>query len=166
MAESATPKVRRDGTLVVQDSGAANSYTIQYVDGDLSFTDSVADRVVVRKRGDIYAVRKGDTPVLTATFTAHFHEFRNGSSVTLWDALRGVNGASSWTSVAASSFTDFDHMNDFVFTVEGSDFGESADGTATLNRCLVTDIAFSEGDPSQASITIEIYNGITYTGQA
>jgi hypothetical protein len=60
MAESTIVKVPRDGTIVLKDNGGANSYTVAYEDGNVSFGRQKAERIVIRDRGSIVASRKGD----------------------------------------------------------------------------------------------------------
>jgi hypothetical protein len=48
-----------------------------------------------------------------------------------------------------------------VFTVEGTNFGDSADHTLTLTNCEIETIDFSEGDPNSFTI-----NGVCTGGWA
>ena len=62
MAESTIVKVPRDGTIVLKDNGGANSYTVAYEDGNVSFGRQKDERIIIRDRGSIVASRKGDSP--------------------------------------------------------------------------------------------------------
>ena len=70
MAESTVVKVRRDGTLTLSDgTGTPVTYTVAYENGDVSFDGgSKADRIVIRDRGTIVGLRKGDDPVPSLRF--------------------------------------------------------------------------------------------------
>ena len=161
MAVSTVPKVRRDGTITLIDSGASNTYTVAYEDGDFSFNRSKAARLVVRDRGVIVGVRNGDDPVMSLSFTVHFREFTNGSSDVLIDVLEKTNGAADWTSVSSGAYEPY--MLDCKLTVEGTDHGDGADPVLTLSKCLF-EWDVSEGDPDKVSVKAEIYGGYTAAG--
>ena len=87
MAESTVVKVRRDGTIKLKD-GSTNTYTVAYENGDLSFDGgSKADRIVIRDRGTIVGLRKGDDPVPSLTFTTMMRDFHDNSAGSLIDFL-------------------------------------------------------------------------------
>jgi hypothetical protein len=49
---------------------------------------------------------------------------------------------------------------DIRLTVEGTDYGDSADPTITLSDCYCT-IDFSEGDPDTLSVSFTCYGAIS-----
>ena len=164
MAASTIPKVRRDGSITFEDAAAANSLTVTYEDGNFAFDGSgKADRIVIRDRGTIVAVRKGDDPVITGSFAVHFREFTNGSAAVLADVIDGVGGAASWTSTGGGAFEQ--HMLTLKFTCEGSDHGDTADAVATFAK-VVSTWSFSESDPDTLTVSFECFGGVTLTGQA
>jgi hypothetical protein len=164
MAISTVPKVRRDGTISFEDSGAANTYTVSYEDGDFSFDGSgKPDRIVIRDRGNIVGVRDGDVPVITGSFTVHFREFTNGSADALIDVLDKTGNAASWTSTGGGAFEPA--MWTIKMTTEGTNHGDGADGVAVFAKCVST-WSFSEGDPDSVSVSFECYGGVTFTGTA
>ena len=73
MALSTIPKVRRDGTITLIDgtTPTAVELDIQYEEGNFTF-DNIAlareDQTVIRDRGVITTVRKGDQQPLTGSF--------------------------------------------------------------------------------------------------
>ena len=159
MAESTVVKVRRDGTIKLKD-GSTNTYTVAYENGDLSFDGgSKADRIVIRDRGTIVGLRKGDDPVPSLTFTTMMRDFHDNSAGSLIDFLDN-SGPVVLTSSGGTGYEQF--LVDIEFTVEGTSHGDSNDHVATAAKCLCT-WSFSEGDPNTISVTAEIHGGVTYT---
>ena len=72
MAYSVIPKTKRDGVLKLID-GAANELEVSYTNGDLTFTPTKSAQVVIRSRGVIQNVRKGDDEAAASgSFSFHF----------------------------------------------------------------------------------------------
>jgi len=164
MAASVVPKIMRDGVITILDGAASPaSYTVSYEDGDFSFGKDKDARIVVRDRGNIVGVRKGDSPVISGSFTVHQRDFTDGTSLTLVDMLDKTGAASSHTSTGSGAFENF--MVDFKLTIEGDDHGDSADGTATFSKCVAS-WSFTEGQPNKISVSFECFGGITFTGQS
>tara|TARA_R100000808_G_scaffold7939_1_gene22749 strand:- start:3524 stop:4015 length:492 start_codon:yes stop_codon:yes gene_type:complete len=163
MAASVAVKVKRDGTLSLADGGG-NTYTVAYENGNVSFDGGAkASRVVIMDRGTIVGLRKGDDPVPTLTFDVHMRDFTDGSATALVDFLDKTGSASGNTSVGGSAYEQY--MIDVTLTIEGTDLGDSADASAKANTCLAT-WSFAEGDPNTISVSCEVYEGFTFTGQA
>ena len=161
MAVSTTVKVRRAGTISIFDSGATNTYVVAYEgEGDFTFDNGAeqADRVVIRDRGSIVGLRKGDDPVGSLSFSVNMLEFTNATG----DNLLGVlDDEVSWTSTGGTGFEQY--LLDVRITIEATDHGESADAHATFTKVLLT-WDFSEGDPDTINVQGEVYGGITYGG--
>lgn len=165
MSVSGVVKVRRDGVITLLD-GAAATYTVAYEDGDFSADKltgvNAADRVVIRDRGSIVGVRKGDDPVGSLSFSVHMRELTNGTDAVLLDFITGTVGSGAGpvvlTSTGGIGFEQF--MLDCKITVDGQDL---ADSTATFAKVLFT-ADMSEGDPDKISIKGEVYGSVTYTG--
>jgi hypothetical protein len=162
MAASVAVKVKRDGTLTLTNGTA--TYTVSYANGNVSFDGGAkASRVVIMNRGTIVGLRKGDDPVPTLTFDVHMRDFTDGSADALVDFLDKTGSASAHSSVASNAFEQY--MIDITLTIEGTDLGDSSDHTAKANTCLAT-WSFAEGDPDTISVSCEVYEGFTFTGQA
>ena len=167
MAATTVVKVRRDGTITFADNagfGGANTYTVAYENGDLSFNREKSDRVVIRDRGAIAGLRKADDPVNQISFSVHMRDFTDGTSDALVDVLDFAGAASGWTTTGGTGYEE--KLLDIKITVEGSNHGDSADHTATFTKVLfIWD--FAEGDPNVVNVSGEIYGGApTLTGQA
>ena len=61
MAYSTVPKVRRDGVITLKD-GTPVSLAVAYEEGNITFEVTKSDQTVIRDRGIITTVRKGDDP--------------------------------------------------------------------------------------------------------
>ena len=162
MAQSTLPKVRRDGSTSVADT-AAHTYAVGYEDGDVSFSNDKAARIVVRNRGVITTVRKGDDPVLQISFSVHMRQFTDGGDLNLCDILDGRASASAWTNETSIYAGEFPSFN-WTFQVEGTT-PDGADHTALFKACIGT-WKFSEGDPNKIDVTLECHGGVTFTGPA
>lgn len=167
MALSTTVKVKRDGSVKLED-GAGIAVYATYTDGDFSASNFGAtdDRVVIRSRGDIVGLRRGDSTVGSLSMNLHFREFTNTGADSILDFIRGKQahggGLIDLTSTGGTGFEQF--LCTVTLTVEGTDHGENADGTAVFAKVLFT-ADFSEGDPNSISLSGEVYGGVTFTGQ-
>jgi len=168
MAVSGVVKVKRDGVITLLD-GAAATYTVAYEDGDFSADTltggNAADRVVIRDRGSIVGLRKGDDPVGSLSFSVHMRELTNSTDAVLLDFITGTQGsgagAVALVSTGGVGFEQF--LLDCKITIDGQDL--ATDSTATFSKVLFT-ADFSEGDPDKLSIKGEVYGGVAFTGQA
>lgn len=157
MAASVIPKIMRDGTITIL-GGAAETYTVSYEDGDFAFSKDKDARIVVRDRGTIVGVRKGDSPVISGSFTVHMRDLTDGVALSLTDVLDKSGFAASWTSTGSGAFEDY--MVNFVLTIDG---GDVANNTVTLDKCIAT-WDFSEGQPNKVSVKFECFGGLTFVG--
>ena len=129
MAESTVVKVRRDGTITLKDGGG-NTYVVAYENGDLSFDGGAkADRIVIKDRGTIVGLRKGDDPVPSMSFTVMMRDFQASSGGSLIDFLDKTGGASGATSTGGVGYEQY--LIDIQFDAEGTAHGDSNDHRAT-----------------------------------
>lgn len=161
---STTPKVRRDGTVLIEGDGSVGAHTVDYENGDTAFGLEKESRTVVRDRGTIVAVRKNDDPVYIVTFSVHQREFTNGSNAVILDVAQ-FTGAWSGQGSTTDVVSDF-NMVSITLTEEGTDHGDSVDGTIKFLGCILICTGFSEADPNQLAFTAECYGGFSRTGQA
>lgn len=165
MAYSTIPKVRRDGVITLKDGqGSPTELEISYEEGNLTFDVSKADQTVLRDRGTIVTVRKGDDqPAATGSFSAYMRQFTDTSEAgSLLDFINKTGNYSSnqSTGTTGSPYIE-EYCIDIVYKVEATSL-ESLDHTATLSKCIAT-VSFSEGDPSSFTISFTCYGGVTYT---
>ena len=161
MAISTIVKTKRDGTLAIKDGASSpDTFTIAYEAGDLSITipgpatNAYLDRGVL---GATPSVRYGDEQPITGSFTAYLRDLSDGAYVTLAGILSQSGSAASWESTLGANAEVF--AVQLVYTIEGTDHGDSADHTITLNHCVLNG-SISEGDPSTISINFTSYDSL------
>ena len=162
MAESAVPKVPRDGTLVIKDgtTPTANEYSVQYSDA-VSYTDTQTAAIHVFNRGSRVYTRKGNDGIPSLSFTVLLASFTDGTDGTILDAMTKAGAFSSWVKVLST----VEHYNvTGVFTLEGTDHGDDTDHTVTCTGLRLVDYAVSEGEPMTITVNCEVLGTITYTG--
>jgi len=162
MAYSTAPKVRRDGKITLKDgTGTPVTLEVAYEEGNFSFDQTKSDRIVIRDRGTIVSVRKGDDQPITGSFTIYMRQFTSASAGSVLDFINKTNAYSSNQSVSSTVATD-EYAINIVFEVDGDAVGDTdGDTTATFDTCICL-ASFSEGDPNQITVSFECYNGIVY----
>lgn len=163
MAESTVVKMKKDGQIVIKDGTVATplTYTVAYEDGNLTLNQPKRASQTIRDRGAIVGERQTDQQEGTISFSVHMREFTNGTDATIVDVCEFDGAWSAATSTGSSAFES--DMVDIEFTVEGTDFSDSADHVATANTVKL-EWDFSEGDPNVINVTGTIYEGVTRTG--
>ena len=163
MAYSTAPKVRRDGIIKLADgTGTPVTLVVDYEEGNFSFDQTKADRIVIRDRGTIKSVRKGDDQPITGSFTIYMRQFTSSSVGSVLDFINRTNAYSANISVSSTVSTD-EYAINIIFEVDGDAVGDSdGDTLATFDTCICV-ASFSEGDPNQITVSFECYNGVTYS---
>jgi hypothetical protein len=164
MAYSTAPKVRRDGVIKLRDGTTPTpvSLTVSYEEGNFSFDQTKSDRIVIRDRGTIGSVRRGDDQPITGSFTIYMRQFTSASAGSVLDFINKTGSYSSNVSSSSAVSTD-EYAINIIFEVDGDAVGDDdGDTIATFDTCICL-AAFSEGDPNQITISFECYNGVIYT---
>jgi len=165
MAYSVVPKTKRDGLITLLDGGAA-SLDVAYEDGNFTFSDPQQfSELVVMDRGNFAAIRKQDEQAKTGSFSFHFRQFTDATQVGgVRDFINKSGVYSTNVSTGATGTPYIEHYCvDIKYTAEGTDFGDAADHTVTLAKCVCS-LDFSEGDPSSFTLNFTCYGGVTVTG--
>lgn len=161
MADSTVVATRRDGTIkIIDGDGIPNEYTVAFETGDFTFAEPKADRVVIRDRGAIVGLRKGDDPVITGSFSVHMRSLTDTTADNLLDNIynRGFNG--SLVSTGGDGFEQF--LQSIEFTADTSSIAGKV-YKATFAKCLIELGSMSESaDGDTLSISFECYGGVTY----
>jgi hypothetical protein len=161
MSDSNVVATRRDGTITITD-GAASSYVVSFEVGDFSFSEPNADRVVIRDRGAIVGLRKGDDPVLSFSFSVHMRSLTDTTADNLLDRIynRGFNSG-SLTGTGGDGFEQF--LQTVEFKADTSGIGSGKVYTATFSKCHLELSSMSESaDGDSLEISGECYGGVVY----
>jgi len=166
MAYSTLPKTRRDGVITLKDgTGTPVELIIAYEEGNLTFDTPKAAQTVIRDRGVISTIRKGDDePVASGSFTAYFRQFTDGAEA--GSILDFVNKTGHYvsnisTGLTGTPFVEF-YCVSLEYVIDATALGDASATTATLTKCVCT-ASFTEGDPSSFTINFTSYGAIAYT---
>ena len=169
MAYSTVPKTKRDGTIELRDgTGSPVTLEIAYEEGNFTFSQPQRfSELVIMDRGNFSTVRKQDEQAITGSFSAYFRQFTDASEAgSIRDFILGQANYSANVSTGSTGVPYVEHFCiDIKYTAEGTNFGDDADHTVTLSKC-VCNVDFAEGDPSAFSISFTCYGGATVTGPA
>ena len=164
MAISSVVKNFRDGTILIEDgTGTPLAVTVQFEAGDFSLSglnQGNVEATTYLDRGELGSVRKTSRTFPTFSFSAHMTDLSDATDKLLWDA---VNKTGAFSAAVSTGGTASDvYMLKVTFTVEGTNFGDSADHVMILNNCRLS-LDLSEGDPNSFSISGTVYGAITAT---
>jgi len=170
MAYSTVPKTKRDGKIELIDgtTPTATVLEVAYEDGNFTFSDPQQfSELVVMDRGNFSAIRKQDEQAKTGSFSFHFRQFTDGSEAgSIRDFINKSGNYTGNTSTGTSGTPYVEHYTiDILYTAEGTDFGDDADHTVRLSKCVCS-LDFSEGDPSSFTLNFTCYGGVSVTGPA
>lgn len=169
MAYSTIPKTKRDGKIILKDgTGSPVTLEIAYEEGNFSFSQPQQfSELVIMDRGNFTTVRRQDEQAITGTFSFYFRQFTDGTEAgSVRDFINKSGFYSANISTGASGVPYVEHFAiDMEYTAEGTDFGDDADHTVTLSKCVAS-LDFSEGDPSGFSLSFTCYGGAVVTGPA
>jgi len=166
MAYSTLPKTRRDGVITLKDgTGSPVELIIAYEEGNLTFDTPKAAQTVIRDRGVISTIRKGDDePVASGSFTAYFRQFTDGAEAgSILDFVNktGHYASNISTGLTGTPFVEF-YCVSLEYVIDATALGDASATTATLAKCVCT-ASFTEGDPSSFTINFTSYGAIAYT---
>lgn len=164
MAVSSVVKNFRDGTILIEDgTGTPLAVTVQYEAGDFSITglnQGNVEATTYLDRGELGSVRKTSRTFPTFSFSAHMTDLSDNTDKLLYDA---VNKTGAFASAVSTGGTASDvYMLKVTLTIEGTNFGDSADHVMILNNCHLS-IDFAEGDPNSFTLNGTVYGAITAT---
>ena len=162
MSISQIVKTKHDGSITISDGTAVTpkTLTIDYEAGDFNLSipgPSVSNFLDRGKFGTTPSLRYGDDAPITFSFTANLRDLSDATYITLESIITNSGYfASDW--VATTGYTNSTDPSEIVktvkvlWTIEGSNHGDSADHTITLNHCVLTG-SLQEGDPNTVSIS-------------
>lgn len=168
MAHSTVVKNFRDGSLSIADgAGSPATHTVTFEAGDFSISGLMSetsskqyDLATYMDRGDLASIRKTSQTFVSGSFTMHLVDLSDGSYSTAMDLLlkRGSH-ASAVSTLGANADV---YAVKLTLTIEGSDHGDSADHTISLDDCVCS-VDVAEGDPGSISISFTCYGLVEVT---
>ena len=162
MAVSNVVKTSIDGQITLIDgTGSPNTFVDDFEDGDFSFSDDKTERIVMRDRGSIVGLRKGDDAVASFQFSTYMRDFTDSGALTICDVIDKTGAASGWASTGGTGFEQ--SLLNVEIESEGTGHGDPGDHQLTLTKCFLT-WSFGEGkDGNKIDVTGEVYGTRTRT---
>lgn len=162
MATSDTIKTSIDGSIkIIDGTGTPNTFTVNFEDGDFSFSDDKTERIVMRDRGQIVGLRTGDAAVASFGFSCFMRDFTDASGLTICDVIDKTGAASSWISTGGTGFEQY--LLNVEIECQGTGHGDTGDHQLTLTKCFMS-WSFSESkDGNKIDVTGEVYGTRTRT---
>lgn len=167
MPISTVVKNFRDGTITIADGTTPTplSLTVQFETGDFSIdglNEGNVDVTAYLDRGEFNNLRKTNRTFPTFQFSSHFTDLADAGYATLYALVSKTGFFSAALSTSPGGATADVMTYKVTFTIEGTNFGDSADHVLVLNDCRLS-VAISEGDPDSYSISGTVYGAITAT---
>ena len=144
----------KDATVVLADSGGSggsNKCTVDVEEGDFSFTIRQPANII-SDRGVLDHARKGNEEPIEFSFSMQFQSFSTHAAPSPYDLVTKTGTASAYTSDEPNS-----DVWAIIIEVTITDPAGGASEVLTFERCLVEEITFTEGDPSDT---------LTFSGRA
>ena len=162
MSESSQPKNWTMGTLTIT-AGALAAYTVAVEQGNLALSGLTAaqrEAILVEDRGVFSTLITGKQKYVGVSFTAYLRDLTDATDVTLVGiCLRlGAHVAATSTLGANRPYT-----TDFLWTMDGTSQGDSANHTVTLEDVRWEEVTFAEGDINTVTMTGVSYGAMTMT---
>ena len=158
MPASSVIKNMSDGTITLKDgTGTPLSCTIKFDNGDFSIDGLKAklrETNPYQHRGVLSSVRHTTRTFPTGTFTCSMSEFTSAAANSVSDAVL-KNGAFAAAISTLGANADV-YTLDIQITEEGTNFGDAADHSFTLEDCECS-LAYNQGDPNTFSLSFTVY---------
>ncbi len=164
MPASSITKYQGDGSLVIKDAtGTPLSLTIPRLT-DFSFSGVVdGNRVLLKgmSRGEVAFLRKGAITEITGSLTYWLADFTAATASSPLDAARRTGYFASAVSTAAALG---DYMcYDMVWTVEGTNLGDSADHVVTFSDVTLSGDVTESMDGNTATMSFICHGGVAFS---
>ena len=162
MPASTVVKTFTDATVNVKDgTGPPIEMTVSLENGDFSLSGLMSgqkETSVYLDRGAFASIRHTNQTFPTISLSAHMAYLTDNTNGSLLDVVRKTGEFSSAVSTLGANAEVMAYLVELV--IEGTDHGDSADHTITLDD-VVLSVDFSEGDPNSFSLSGTVYGSIT-----
>jgi hypothetical protein len=162
MAASTVIKHFTDGTVKFEDgTGTPVSLTVPADQGDLSISGLAKgnrEAVPYQSRGTLHSLRQGARTFPTGSLSIMLADISDATDGTVPDfVLRQGSYSANTSTTTGDAYTI-----DIELTIEGTDFGDTADHTIKLSDCHCT-LDIAEGSPDTITINFTVYGSIAMT---
>jgi hypothetical protein len=157
MAESTIVKTKRDGTITIKDQSGANSLIMAYEEGNFTLNIPGPAVQLFLDRGEIGStpsIRFGDEAPMSGSFSGYLRDVYDATYATLFGILTDQPPAGWTPTMGATSEVKTWQV---VYTIEGTNHGDSADHTITMNHCRLTG-SLTEGYPINLACNFTAYD--------
>jgi len=162
MALSTNVKNFTAGSIVLADSGASNSMTLDFDQGEFKLGPLKSIMNVVtpyERRGRFKSAAYGEREYPAGSFTSMVAQFTDASASVVTDFVLKRNNFSGNVSTLGTG-TKTPYAIDITFNLEGTDTADSVDHTFVCHDCIVTMDEFAEGDPDTVSFSFIVLGEI------
>ena len=162
MPVSTVIKNLTDGTIVISDATGSPITTTPQLDvGDFSFSlpNETSD---YETRGTFRGSRRAAFQLVTGSFSCQVAAFTaaTGDSPAI-DLVKKAGKFAAGVSTYGANYPVMAYT--MAFTVEGTNFGDSADHVATFTGVQFTSVEFAEGDPNTYNVAFKATGGVAVT---
>ena len=162
MPASTVIKTFVDATVNIKDgTGTPIEMTVSLENGDFSLSGLMSgqkETSVYLDRGAFASIRHTNQTFPTISLSAHMAYLTDNTNGSLLDVVRKTGEFASAVSTLGANAEVMAYLVELV--IEGTDHGDSADHTITLDD-VVMSVDFSEGDPNSFSLSGTVYGSIT-----
>lgn len=164
MAASEVIKHLYDGSLKLKDgTGTPVELVVPFSVGDLkadNLKQTQRNTAKYETRGVLRSVRHTSRVYPSGSFTAYIADYSDATSQTVIDFLKKQGAYSA--NVSTLGATAEVYTLDVVLTVEGTDLGDAADHTMTMEDCECT-FSLVEGEPNAITVNFEVLGAVSFT---
>ena len=162
MPASTVIKTFVDATVNIKDgTGTPIEMTVSLQNGDFSLSGLMSgqkETSVYLDRGAFASIRHTNQTFPTISLSAQMAYLTDNTNGSLLDVVRKTGEFASAVSTLGANAEVMAYLVELV--IEGTDHGDSADHTITLDD-VVMSVDFSEGDPNSFSLSGTGYGSIT-----
>jgi hypothetical protein len=161
-------KTNVSGSFTLSDgtSPAAVTLVASFDRGDFAlsgFKQILNEDVAVERRGKFVSVAHGNRMYPSVTFSFWVDGFASsGSAPGTEIEFLMKDGAYASNASTLGTGADVPYAIDIIYTLEGTDFGDSADHTFTLSDVQITDVSYTEAaEGNSVTVTGTVRGAIT-----
>jgi len=166
-AESSYIKNNTNGSAVLADAtGTPVTLTLAFDKGDIAISglrQKFNEVGIVKRRGKRVSPMWGERTEPSCTLSLFMGNFIGGSNAAPGTPLEFMTFKNAYSANTSTWKTDPASFK-LTFTIEGTNFGDSADETVVLNDCILEEGSFQEAaDGNTLSCTLKVCGSVVIT---